>query len=126
MTRKIMQSSQYRMIFPNVELDKKAVDHIRTSKGGYRYATSIGSDITGFGADEIIIDDPMQPAATHSCADAVAAHAQRRELGGMHDAVLAPRDVRQSEVEDRRCRTRVTCGVTHVRHLRVCACMSGS
>ncbi|MFN3891261.1 MAG: hypothetical protein ACK4MV_12750 [Beijerinckiaceae bacterium] len=61
MTRKIMQSSQYRMIFPNVELDKKAVDHIRTSKGGYRYATSIGSDITGFGADEIIIDDPMQP-----------------------------------------------------------------
>jgi len=61
MTRKIMQSPLYRLIFPDVELDKKAVDYIRTTKGGYRYATSIGSDITGFGADEIIIDDPMQP-----------------------------------------------------------------
>jgi hypothetical protein len=29
--------------------------------GGYRYATAVGSDITGFGADEIIIDDPVQP-----------------------------------------------------------------
>ena len=42
-------------------LDKRAVDYIRTTKGGYRYATSVGSDITGFGADVIIIDDPMQP-----------------------------------------------------------------
>ena len=61
LTRKIMLSPVYRAIFPHVELDKKAVDYIRTSKGGYRYATSIGSDITGFGADEIIVDDPMQP-----------------------------------------------------------------
>lgn len=61
LTRKVMLSPQYRSIFPNIILDKKAVDHIRTSAGGYRYATSFGSDITGFGADEIIIDDPMQP-----------------------------------------------------------------
>jgi hypothetical protein len=50
-----------RLFFPGTVLDKSAVDHIRTTMGGYRYATAVGSDITGFGADEIIIDDPVQP-----------------------------------------------------------------
>jgi predicted phage terminase large subunit-like protein len=61
LTRTLMMSKKYRAIFPGTILDKKAVDYVRTTKGGYRYATSIGSDITGFGADEIIVDDPMQP-----------------------------------------------------------------
>ena len=60
-TRTLMKSPIYGKIFPGTVLDKKAVEHIRTTKGGHRYATSIGSDITGFGADEIIVDDPMQP-----------------------------------------------------------------
>jgi hypothetical protein len=61
LTRTLMMSKKYRQIFPGTLLDKKAVDYVRTTKGGYRYAASIGSDITGFGADEIIVDDPMQP-----------------------------------------------------------------
>ena len=60
-TRKIMRSELYKQIFPGTILDKSAVDHIRTTMGGHRYATAVGSDITGFGADEIIIDDPVQP-----------------------------------------------------------------
>jgi hypothetical protein len=60
-TRKIMRSPEYKQIFPGTILDKSAVDHIRTTMGGYRYAIAVGSDITGFGADEIIIDDPVQP-----------------------------------------------------------------
>ena len=60
-TRKIMRAELYRAIFPGAILDKSAVDHIRTTLGGYRYATAVGSDITGFGADVIIIDDPVQP-----------------------------------------------------------------
>jgi hypothetical protein len=60
-TRKVMRSPFYKLIFPGTILDKSAVDHIRTTMGGYRYATAVGSDITGFGADEIIIDDPVQP-----------------------------------------------------------------
>ena len=60
-TRKIMRPSLYKLIFPGTVLNKSAVDHIRTTMGGYRYATAVGSDITGFGADEIIIDDPVQP-----------------------------------------------------------------
>ena len=66
LARKLMTSQLYRRIFPGTVLDKKAVDHIRTTKGGHRYATSIGSDITGFGADEIIIDDPIQPSDANS------------------------------------------------------------
>jgi predicted phage terminase large subunit-like protein len=60
-TRKVMRSPLYKLLFPGTILDKSAVDHIRTTMGGYRYATAVGSDITGFGADEIIIDDPVQP-----------------------------------------------------------------
>jgi phage terminase large subunit-like protein len=60
-TRKVMRSPLYKLIFPGTVLDKSAVDYIRTAMGGYRYATAVGSDITGFGADEIIIDDPVQP-----------------------------------------------------------------
>jgi phage terminase large subunit-like protein len=60
-TRKIMRSPLYKQIFPQTILDKTAVDHFRTTMGGHRYATAVGSDITGFGADEIIIDDPIQP-----------------------------------------------------------------
>lgn len=61
LTRIAMRSPLYRRIFPATRLDKSAVDYIRTSQGGYRYATAVGSHVTGFGADEIIIDDPIQP-----------------------------------------------------------------
>jgi len=61
MTRSLMNSELYGRIFPETILDKKAVDYVRTTKEGARYVTSVGSDITGFGADIIILDDPMQP-----------------------------------------------------------------
>jgi predicted phage terminase large subunit-like protein len=60
-TRLVMRSPLYKKLFPATQLQKSSEDHIRTTKGGYRYATSVGSTITGFGADEIIIDDPLQP-----------------------------------------------------------------
>jgi predicted phage terminase large subunit-like protein len=60
-TRKLMLSPFYREIFPGTVLAKKSTDHLVTTEDGYRYATAVGSDITGFGADEIIIDDPLQP-----------------------------------------------------------------
>ena len=60
-TRKLMQSPVYRAIFPGTVLDKKAEDWLTTTKGGYRYATAVGSDITGFRPTEIIVDDPIEP-----------------------------------------------------------------
>ena len=61
LTRTVMRSPLYQKIFPVTRLEKSAIDYIRTTQGGYRFATAVGSHITGFGADEIIIDDPIQP-----------------------------------------------------------------
>ena len=64
--RDLMLSQRYRSLFPGTVLVKKSEDFLTTTKGGYRYATSIGSDITGFRANEIIIDDPLQPEDAYS------------------------------------------------------------
>ena len=80
-TRKVMRSPIYnRLVFPGVRLAKTAVDYIRTSQGGYRYSTAVGSHITGFGADEIIIDDPIQPEDAMSESVKQRFRAWRREL----------------------------------------------
>jgi len=60
-TRKLMQSPVYKAIFPGTVLDKKSEGWLVTTKGGYRYATAVGSDITGFRPTEIIVDDPIEP-----------------------------------------------------------------
>lgn len=60
-TRTVMLSPVYRAIFPDTVLLKKAENHLSTTKGGYRYATSAGSDITGFRPNEIVVDDPIEP-----------------------------------------------------------------
>jgi len=82
MTRTLMQSDIYRRIFPETILDKKAVDYVRTTQQGARYVTSVGSDITGFGADVIILDDPMQPD------DAASEHAKERLRSWVFNSVL--------------------------------------
>lgn len=86
-TRSVMMSPAYKQIFPGTVLDKKAVDHIKTTKDGGRYATSFGSDITGFGADEIIIDDPMQPdeAASETAKEKVRSWVQSSVLTRFND-----------------------------------------
>jgi hypothetical protein len=59
-TRKVMRSEIHRRIFPKTILDESAVDHIRPTQGGYRYAAAAGGDISGFGADQIVIDDSVR------------------------------------------------------------------
>lgn len=60
MVLKIMESSWYKEVFPNTRLSakKKSESEIETTKGGRRYATTISGQLTGHGADVIIIDDP--------------------------------------------------------------------
>lgn len=55
-----MESRLYRRAFPSLVLTGRAVSHLRTSAGGGRQATSIEGATTGFGADIIIIDDPLK------------------------------------------------------------------
>ena len=61
LTRTVMRSVLYRAMFPGTALVKAAEHHIATTKGGYRLANSVSGGVTGFGADAIIIDDPLQP-----------------------------------------------------------------
>ena len=60
--RTIMSSSWYGEVFPNTRInqDKNTELHFETTKGGYRYATSVGGTLTGKGAGYIIIDDPLK------------------------------------------------------------------
>ena len=67
--RRIMLSPWYRRLFPATHLDRQAVNHLATTHGGKRYATSVGGALTGMGADVIIVDDPMKADEALSDAD---------------------------------------------------------
>lgn len=60
--RKVMTAGWYRIIFPDTKLTKRGttIEEILTTKGGSRKAVSIGSSVTGHGADYIIIDDLLK------------------------------------------------------------------
>lgn len=59
-TRKVMTSASYAKAFPDTRLEKQTDLHLRTVQGGERYAVTIGGQITGKGADFIIVDDPLK------------------------------------------------------------------
>lgn len=60
-TRRLMQSAAYQELFATRLAERKAVYDFHTTRGGSRYATSVGGALTGLGADIIIIDDPLKP-----------------------------------------------------------------
>jgi len=59
--RRIVESDWYQKRFPHVVALKSTANEFVTTKGGFRYATSVGGTLTGRGGDFIIIDDPMKP-----------------------------------------------------------------
>lgn len=67
-TRFIMESDWYRKLFPATLLSSKQNQKTKflTSKGGFRMAVSVGSMVTGEGADILIIDDPHNPSHIES------------------------------------------------------------
>jgi len=74
-SRSIMQSEIHRRIFPQSSLAANGTAHHRltTTKGGYRFATSVGGTVTGKGANIILVDDPLK------AKDAVYSQAARDE-----------------------------------------------
>jgi predicted phage terminase large subunit-like protein len=58
--RNLLETEEYREIFPDVELrsDSKAAGRWNTNFGGDYYATGVGAALAGRGADIVIIDDP--------------------------------------------------------------------
>jgi predicted phage terminase large subunit-like protein len=59
-TKNLIESDEYREIFPDVRLaaDSKASGRWDTNSGGMYYAVGVGSNLAGRGADLLIIDDP--------------------------------------------------------------------
>jgi len=60
-TRKIITSSWYKDMFPQVKLckDQNLKSKFVTTDGGFRFATSMGGTATGEGGNFLIIDDPL-------------------------------------------------------------------
>ena len=60
--REVMQSPEYREIFPACELahGSKASDRLRTTAGGQMVFVGRGGSLTGRGADLLLIDDPIK------------------------------------------------------------------
>ncbi|SHK51996.1 phage uncharacterized protein (putative large terminase), C-terminal domain-containing protein [Shimia gijangensis] len=73
--RRVMSSRWYREMFPQTQLAKKGntSEEIRTTMGGSRKAVSIGSSVTGHGADYIIIDDLLKAGDASSEAELIRA-----------------------------------------------------
>ncbi|MEZ5654934.1 MAG: phage terminase large subunit [Sphingobium sp.] len=71
---RLMNSPWYCRAFPSLVLTRRTMDDFRTSAGGGRMATSIDGVTTGFGADIIIVDDPIkaQDAMSQGARDKVA------------------------------------------------------
>lgn len=59
--REIMRSSWYHQAFrTRIAVDRGKIDDFATTAGGGVRSTSIEGSVTGFGADYIIIDDPVE------------------------------------------------------------------
>jgi predicted phage terminase large subunit-like protein len=59
--RTLINSPHYRRLFPAVELSKNTESEFHTTQGGYCYAKSAESGVTGFGGGILIIDDFQKP-----------------------------------------------------------------
>lgn len=79
--RELLRSEKYRSFFPYIEIkqdkdtksnfkiiyDEEHVDpvtgeiHVYKKNGGNRYSTSVGGTLTGFHADILLVDDPLDP-----------------------------------------------------------------
>src|SRR4029077_1485375 len=60
--RDIMQTPQYRQVFPQLQIKKKsaAVNRVETTDGSVVFGVGRGSAVTGRGAHTILLDDPLK------------------------------------------------------------------
>ncbi|MBB6124592.1 phage terminase large subunit [Sphingobium subterraneum] len=64
--RRVVRSPFYRRLFPKVRWAVDTVENMVTTRGGGRRNTSLGSGITGVGADLLIVDDLIGTQDIHS------------------------------------------------------------
>jgi predicted phage terminase large subunit-like protein len=66
--RILVGSDRYKRLFPQTRISKQkdTETEFQTTRGGFRYATSVGGPLTGRGGNILIIDDPQKPQDAHS------------------------------------------------------------
>jgi len=90
-SRVLMTSSFYQGLFDTrLSPDRQSVSDFETTKGGFRFSTSVAGVLTGRGADIIIIDDPLK-------ADDALSETRRRSVNEWYDNSLRSRLNSQEE-----------------------------
>jgi predicted phage terminase large subunit-like protein len=82
--RAVINSPGYHELFPGVELSKNTESELHTTQGGYCYAKSAESGVTGFGGGILIIDDFQKPQDMDS-------EARRTSTNGLYYKTVASR-----------------------------------
>lgn len=68
-SRLVMQSRWFEDAFPETRLAyPTAAEKLRTTRQGFRLATSVGASLIGEGGDVLIVDDPLNPKQAESAA----------------------------------------------------------
>lgn len=84
-SRALMASPFYQALFDTrLSPERQAIGDFETTKGGYRFSSSVGGVVTGRGADIIIVDDPMK-------ADDAISDVRRNSLNEWYDNTLRSR-----------------------------------
>ena len=78
-------TSPWFLTFPAFGIASNRIGNLRTTKRGYRYSTSIGGAVTGWGADLIVIDDPIKGL------EAALSPAERRRVAEFYSGSLYSR-----------------------------------
>ena len=88
-SRRLMDSAFYQALF-DTRISRGTVADFETTRGGFRFSTSVGGGFTGRGADVIVIDDPLK-------ADEAPSDPQRESVNEWFDNTLRSRLNRQVE-----------------------------
>jgi predicted phage terminase large subunit-like protein len=84
-SRKLMASPLYEAVFDTrISRSRDTVSDFHTTKGGYRFSTSVGGVLTGVGADLIVIDDALK-------ADDALSDTRRNSVNDWYDNTLRSR-----------------------------------
>jgi predicted phage terminase large subunit-like protein len=84
-SRRLMDSAFYQALFDTrISRKRDTVADFETTKGGFRYSTSVTGGFTGRGADVIVIDDPLK-------ADEALSDARRKSVNEWYNNTLRSR-----------------------------------
>jgi hypothetical protein len=86
-----MDSAFYQALFDTrISRKRDTVADFETTKGGFRYSTSVTGGFTGRGADVIVIDDPLK-------ADEALSDARRKSVNEWYNNTLRSRLIKQEK-----------------------------